>query len=49
MLPMVCSDDLWGLVEVYDNRRDGFATDDVDVARRVVDRACAALERLAAN
>lgn len=49
MLPMVCGEDLWGLVEVYDNRADGFATGDVDAARRVVERACAVLERLAAN
>jgi GAF domain-containing protein len=49
MLPMVCGDDLWGLVEVYDNREDGFATGDVDAARRVVDRACAVLARLSAN
>src|SRR5207253_1843439 len=48
MLPMVCGEDLWGLVEVYDNRADGFATGDVDAARRVVERACAVLERLAA-
>jgi GAF domain-containing protein len=49
MLPMVCGDELWGLVEVYDNRAAGFAADDVDAAERIVDRACAALERLAAN
>jgi GAF domain-containing protein len=49
MLPMVCGEDLWGLVEVYDKRAEGFADDDVEVAQRVVDRACAVLERLAAN
>jgi GAF domain-containing protein len=49
MLPMVCGNDLWGLIEVYDNRRQGFATTDVDTAQLVVDRACAVLERLAAN
>jgi GAF domain-containing protein len=49
MLPMVCGDVLWGLVEVYDNRANGFAAGDVAAARRVVDRACAVLERLAAN
>jgi GAF domain-containing protein len=49
MLPMVCGDEMWGLVEVYDNRDDGFGSHDVDVAKNVVDRACAVLERLSAN
>ena len=49
MLPMVCGEELWGLVEVYDNRTEGFRTGDVGTASVVVDRACAVLERLAAN
>ncbi len=49
MLPMVCGKELWGLVEVYDNRTEGFGTGDVGTASVVVDRACAVLERLAAN
>ena len=49
MLAMVCGDELWGLVEVYDNRAGGFVDGDVDTAREVVERACAVLERLAAN
>jgi GAF domain-containing protein len=49
MLPMVCGEDLWGLIEVYDNRREGFAATDVDTARLVVDRACAVLARLSAS
>jgi len=49
MLPMVCGGDLWGLVEVYDNRREGFAAADVETAGLVVDRACAVLARLSAN
>jgi len=49
MLPMVCGNDLWGLVEVYDNRAEGFANVHVETANVVVDRACAVLERLAAN
>jgi GAF domain-containing protein len=49
MLPMVCGKELWGLVEVYDNRSNGFGATDVDAAAVVVDRACAVLERLAAN
>jgi GAF domain-containing protein len=49
MLPMVCGDELWGLIEVYDNRAGGFVADDVDLGQSIVDRACAVLERLAAN
>jgi GAF domain-containing protein len=49
MLPMVCGGELWGLVEVYDNRAGGFALDDIVLAQSIVDRACAVLERLAAN
>jgi GAF domain-containing protein len=49
MLPMVCGNELWGLIEVYDNRREGFAPVDVDTAQLVAGRACAVLERLAAN
>jgi GAF domain-containing protein len=49
MLPMVCGGDIWGLVEVYDNRGQAFAAADVDTAGVVVERACAVLERLAAN
>ena len=49
MLPMICGNELWGLVEVYDNRNGGFGAGDIDNASVVVDRACAVLERLAAN
>ena len=49
MLPMVCSDDMWGLIEVYDNREAGFDDTHVGTASVVVERACAVLERLAAN
>jgi GAF domain-containing protein len=49
MLPMVCGGELWGLVEVYDNRAQGFGPEDIALAQSIVDRACAVLERLAAN
>jgi GAF domain-containing protein len=49
MLPMVCGDELWGLIEVYDNRAGGFVARDIGLAETIVARTCAVLERLAAN
>ena len=49
MLSMVCGGELWGLVEVYDNRAGGFRAEDVVRAEGIVERACAVLERLAAS
>jgi hypothetical protein len=46
---MVCGDELWGLIEVYDNRAGGFVARDIGLAETIVARTCAVLERLAAN
>jgi GAF domain len=39
----------WGLVEVYDNREDGFKVDDLGEAQRIVDGAGRELTRLSAR
>ena len=49
MLPLICRGDVWGLVEVYDNRPDRFPDDDIETAERIVARTAALLERLSAN
>jgi GAF domain-containing protein len=46
MLPLENSGAAWGLVEVYDNRTDGFTLDQVADAQRFVAHAGAALARL---
>ena len=49
MLPLICRDDVWGLVEVYDKRPDRFGSDGVQTAEQVVLRATVLLDRLSAH
>jgi GAF domain-containing protein len=49
MLPLLCRDEIWGLVEVYDNRPDRFVDADVETAKSVVERAATLLDRLSSN
>lgn len=49
MLRMQCGDDLWGLVEIYDNRRGGFTADEVAAAQRIVADAGRELFRLSSR
>jgi GAF domain-containing protein len=46
MLPLEAGGDVWGLVEVYDKGREGFAAEDVAAAEQVVARASPLLARL---
>ena len=46
MLPLEADGTAWGLVEVYDNRTDGFTPSHVADAQRFVVRAGAALSKL---
>jgi GAF domain-containing protein len=47
MLSLACDGKSWGLVEVYDRTREGFAKDEIATAQAIVDRASSVLQRLA--
>ena len=46
MLPLEAGGEVWGLVEVYDKGREGFAAEDVATAERVIERIAPVLARL---
>jgi GAF domain-containing protein len=46
MVPLEVNGTAWGLVEVYDNRADGFTDVQLAEARKLVDRAGTALTKL---
>lgn len=49
LLRLDCDAKPWGLVEVYDNRRGGFTSDDLDSARKIVESASLELSRLSSR
>jgi transcriptional regulator with GAF, ATPase, and Fis domain len=49
LLRLDCDTNLWGLLEVYDNRAGGFSADDVETARRIAQSASRELSRLSSR